>query len=78
MDRGHAAGAARRKLPRSAGLANCHVVTLAIAPTVPPHTHSNARFSHLALLKTTEELLGVRRPLGRSRTAPAMRAAFNL
>ena len=58
--------------------ASCHVVTLAIAPTVPPHKHSNARFSHLALLKTTEELLGVRRPLGRSRTAPAMRAAFNL
>jgi phosphatidylinositol-3-phosphatase len=57
---------------------NCHVVTLAIAPTVPPHKHSNAHFSHLALLKTTEELLGVRRPLGRSRTAPAMRAAFNL
>jgi phosphatidylinositol-3-phosphatase len=57
---------------------NCHVVTLAIAPTVPPHTHSNTRFSHLALLKTTEQLLGVRRSLGHSRTAASMRAAFHL
>jgi phosphatidylinositol-3-phosphatase len=58
--------------------ANCHVVTLAIAPTIQPRTRAKASFSHLALLKTTEELLRVRHPLGRSRTAPAMRAAFNL
>jgi phosphatidylinositol-3-phosphatase len=57
---------------------NCHVVTLAIAPTVPPRTRSPARFSHLALLRTTEELLGLRRPLGHSRTAASMRAAFHL
>jgi len=55
---------------------NCHVVTLAIAPNIPPRTHSGAHFSHLALLKTTEELLGLRHPLGRSRTAPSMRTAL--
>lgn len=58
--------------------AHCHVVTLAIARTVPPHKRSSARFSHLALLKTTEELLGLRGSLGHSRTAASMRAAFHL
>jgi phosphatidylinositol-3-phosphatase len=58
--------------------ANCHVVTLAIAPTVPPRTRSNVGLSHLALLRTTEQLLGLRHPLGRSRTAASMRTAFHL
>jgi acid phosphatase len=55
---------------------NCHVVTLAIAPNIPPRTHSDVRFSHLALLRTTEELLGLHHPLGYSRNAPSMRTAL--
>ena len=48
-----------------------------ISPTTPPGTVSAQSFDHYALLRTTEELLGL--PLlGRAASAPSMRTAFHL
>jgi phosphatidylinositol-3-phosphatase len=55
-----------------------HIPTLVIAPSVPPGTAATARFDHYALLRTTEELLGLNGFLGAAATAPTMRAAFHL
>ena len=50
---------------------------LVIAPTVAPGTDAAGPFDHYALLRTTEELLGL--PLlANAGTAPSMRAAFGL
>jgi phosphatidylinositol-3-phosphatase len=52
------------------------IPTLVIAPSVRPGTISTKRFDHYALLRTTEELLGL--PfLGAASSAPSMRAAFH-
>jgi hypothetical protein len=55
-----------------------HIPMLVIAPSVPPGTAATARFDHYALLRTTEELLGLNSFLGAAATAPTMRAAFHL
>ena len=55
-----------------------HVLTLVIAPSVPVGTVATARFDHYAMLRTTEELLGLGSFLGSAATAPSMRAAFHL
>jgi phosphatidylinositol-3-phosphatase len=54
------------------------VPSLVIAPTVRPGTRSAVHFSHYSLLRTTEELLGIRELLGAAATAPSMRTAFRL
>lgn len=55
------------------------IPTLVIAPSVRPGTVVATRLDHYALLRTTEELLGLPPPyLGAARTAPSMRAAFHL
>jgi phospholipase C len=59
------------------GSAGNHVVTLVTAPTVPPGTRSSEAFTHLSLLRTTEEMLGLAK-LGGAATAPSMRKAFRL
>lgn len=55
-----------------------HIATLVVAPSVRPRTTSNTRFDHYALLRTTEELLGLKTFLGAAATAASMRAAFHL
>ena len=54
-----------------------HIPTLVIAPTVPPGTAATARFDHYALLRTTEELLGLHSFVGAAAKAPSMRTAFH-
>lgn len=51
---------------------------IVISPTVHPGTVVTARMDHFALLRTTEELLGLPGRLGAAATAPSLRAPFNL
>jgi len=60
------------------GSSSNHVATIVVAPSVQPGTRSAKRFTHYSLLRTTEQLLGVRRYLGNGRTAPSLRSAFGL
>jgi hypothetical protein len=55
-----------------------HVATLVLAPSVKPGTRAGAAYDHYSLLRTTEQLLGLTRFLGRAAAATSMRAAFNL
>lgn len=55
-----------------------HIPTLVISPHTPAGTRSAGRFTHYSLLRTTEELLGLKQHLGAARTAPSMRKAFGL
>jgi hypothetical protein len=57
---------------------NCLVPALVISPFTPRATRSTERFSHYSLLRTTEELLGVRPLLAGAQTASSMRGAFGL
>ncbi|MGH7733736.1 MAG: alkaline phosphatase family protein, partial [Gemmatimonadales bacterium] len=57
--------------------AGCHVATVVVSPSTPAGTVSSTLFSHYSLLRTTEELLGLRL-LGRAATAPSMRSDFGL
>ena len=52
------------------------IPTLVIAPSVKPRTIVGARFDHYSLLRTTEQLLGLKKFLGKAATAPSMRPAF--
>ncbi len=54
------------------------VPTYVVAPSVAPGTRSAVAYTHYSLLRTTEDLLGVRPLLGAAATATSMRAAFNL
>lgn len=54
-----------------------HIPTLVIAPHTAPGTRSSKRFTHYSLLRTTEEMLGLKK-LGAAAKAPSMRAAFGL
>ncbi|HEX5259840.1 MAG TPA: alkaline phosphatase family protein [Gaiellales bacterium] len=58
--------------------ADCRTAAVVIAPSVVPHTVSRTFFTHYSLLRTTEQLLGIRTYLGGAATAPSMRAAFGL
>jgi hypothetical protein len=49
---------------------------IVIAPSVRPGTTVAARVDHYALLRTTEELLGIPTLLGRAATATSMRPLF--
>jgi phosphatidylinositol-3-phosphatase len=53
------------------------IPTLVIAPSVRPGTVATVRFDHYALLRTTEQLLGLHSFLGSAASAPSMRAAFH-
>ena len=57
---------------------NGPIPTYVIAPSVRPGTTSAIAFNHYSLLRTTEELLGLRPLLGGAATATSMAAAFNL
>lgn len=55
-----------------------HVATVVAAPTVPAGARVGTRYDHYAMLRTTEELLGLPDRLGGAGRAPSMRAAFHL
>jgi phospholipase C len=55
-----------------------HVATIAIAPSVRRHSHTAGAFSHYALLRTTESMLGLRPLLGNAIHARSMRASLHL
>jgi len=61
-----------------AGSADAHVATFVISPSTRSGTRSAKAFSHYSLLRTTEEMLGIRRHLGQAAGAPSMRGAFHL
>jgi hypothetical protein len=56
---------------------SCHVATVVVSPSTPPGTRSAERFNHYSLLRTTEDLLGLR-PLGMAARAHSMSSAFGL
>jgi hypothetical protein len=60
------------------GSAGNHIATLVIGPSVPAGTRVRRRFDHYSMLRTTEELLGVRTYLGAADRATSMRSAFGL
>jgi phospholipase C len=51
---------------------------LALAPTVPTGTKVIAKVDHYALLRTTEEMLGIPTMLGAAARAPSMRSSLHL
>lgn len=57
---------------------SCHVATVLASPSIRPGTTSGAWFTHYALLRTTEDLLGITDPLGLAAGSPSMRAAFGM
>jgi hypothetical protein len=59
-------------------LGDNHIPTLVIAPSVPPGTQVSARLDHYALLRATQEMLGLTPLLGNAGTAADMRTPFNL
>jgi phospholipase C len=53
------------------------IATVVLAPTVKKGLRVGTRFTHYSLLRTTEEILGLR-PLGAAASARSMRAAFRI
>jgi phospholipase C len=51
---------------------------IALAPTVPAGTVESAKVDHYALLRTTEEMLGIPMRLAAAAGAPSMRASLHL
>jgi phospholipase C len=56
----------------------CHVATIVVSPSTPVGATSDTLFNHYSLLRTTEEMLGITRYLGKAGSAASMRQAFNL
>ena len=58
----------------------CHVATLVVSPSTRPGTRSSLLFNHYSLLKTTEQLLGIKTYLNHARDAGtrSMRPAFHI
>ncbi len=54
------------------------IPTLVIAPSVPAGTRVTARLDHYAMLRATQEMLGVQPLLGAAAAAADMRTPFNL
>jgi hypothetical protein len=59
-------------------LGDNRIPTLVIAPSVAPGTQVAARLDHYALLRATQEMLGVTPLLGNAATAADMRTPFDL
>jgi len=55
----------------------CSVATIVASPSTPSGTQSGVLFNHYSLLRTTEQLLGLR-ALGQAASANSMLSAFNL
>ncbi|MBC7460306.1 MAG: hypothetical protein H7287_02990 [Thermoleophilia bacterium] len=59
-DRGRAPGvASNAPCPADALRADCHIATLAIAPTIPSGTRISTRLDHVDILQATERMLGL-------------------
>ncbi|HUZ83780.1 MAG TPA: alkaline phosphatase family protein [Gaiellales bacterium] len=58
--------------------AQCHVATLVVSPYVHPGLRVATEFTHLSLLRTSEQLLGINVYLGGAANAASMRQAFGL
>jgi len=60
--------------------ASCHVATIVISPYTPHGARSSTFFSHYALLKTHEQMMGIGTYLGHANDARtiSMRSAFHL
>jgi phosphatidylinositol-3-phosphatase len=58
----------------------CHIATIVVSRSTPRGTRSAVLFNHYALLKTTEQLLGIKTYLGHARdtSSRSMRPAFHL
>jgi phosphatidylinositol-3-phosphatase len=54
------------------------IPTIVIAPTIPAGAKPSTRFDHYSMLRTTEEMLGIKHYLGAAAGAPSMRAALHL
>jgi hypothetical protein len=54
-----------------------HVATVVISPSTPRGAVSRQLFNHYSLLRTTEEMLGLRGRLGNAASAASMRSAFH-
>jgi hypothetical protein len=59
-------------------LGDNQIATLVIAPSVAPGTQVAARLDHYAMLRATQEMLGLTPLLGGAATAADMRTPFNL
>jgi phospholipase C len=57
--------------------AGCHVATVVISPSTPTGLRSGELFNHYSLLRTTEELLGLK-PLDAAAQAASMAKPFGL
>jgi hypothetical protein len=57
--------------------ASNHIATIVAAPSIKPGTAPSARFDHYSMLRTTEEMLGLRL-LGNAAGANSMRTAFGI
>jgi hypothetical protein len=55
-----------------------HIATIVVAPSTPVGTRPTTRFDHYSMLRTTEEMLGLKPLLGNAAQAPSMRGAFRL
>jgi hypothetical protein len=60
-----------------AAFPSCHVATIVMSPYTTPGTRSGSYFSHLGLLGTAEDLLGLPR-LPATSGAASLRSAFGL
>ena len=59
---------------------DCHVAAIVVSPSTRPGTVSSKLFNHYSLLRTTEEMLHLKRRTfpGLSKKTPSMRKAFHL
>jgi phospholipase C len=54
------------------------IPNIVISPTTRPGTAPTTPFDHYSLLRTTEDMLGIRTYLGQAASARSMRSAFRL
>jgi hypothetical protein len=57
---------------------NQRIATIVVAPSTPAGTRATTRFDHYSLLRTTEEMLGLKPLLGNAARAVSMRRVFHL
>jgi hypothetical protein len=55
-----------------------HIATIVISPSTPAGLKVGTRYDHYAMLRTTEEMLGLPTTVGAAASAPSMRADFHL
>jgi phosphatidylinositol-3-phosphatase len=57
---------------------SCHIPMIVISPYTRPGSTSATLFNHYSLLKTTEQLLGIRQRLGKAKGTHSLRPPFRL